>query len=60
MFDQINPVPFGGLIPPLLTRTFRFDAGPVGESLEHILIVEPDTRATNANIIVNVTLEARD
>ena len=50
---------FAGLIPPLTKRTFRFDAGPVGSSNQHVLNIKPDTKATGAGIIVNVTLEAR-
>jgi len=56
---QNNSTPFLGLLPPAFKRTFKFDAGPLGASYRHVLIVEPDTNATGAGIIVNVTLEAR-
>jgi len=57
---QNNPAPFIGLFPPVTKRTYRFDAGPVGDSYRHVLIVKPDARATGADFIVNITLEARD
>ncbi len=57
---QNNPEPFIGHLLPLVKRTYGFDAGPVGDSYRHVLIVSPDTRATGADFIVNVTLEARD
>lgn len=57
---QNNPEPFIGHLLPLAKQTYRFDAGPVGDSYKHVLIVSPDTRATGADFIVNVTLEARD
>lgn len=37
----------------------HWNSGPVGVSYRHVLIITPDIRATGAEIIVNVTLEAR-
>lgn len=56
---QSNPIPFGGLVLPLMKRTFNFDAGPLGKSYQHVLLVKPENRASGADIMVNVTLEAR-